>query len=93
MKDVKAFMEQAFPKFEEMLEGDIIDLFFLYVQSDKELMKAYLDTVADIGDLREVNRQIALAISRKIQLSGNGVRNYSPKSSLIQSYSELGKKE
>ena len=59
---------------------------FLYVQSDKALMKAYLDCVASTGDLKYVNSCIAQQLKREFSLINTKKRNDMPKSSLIQSF-------
>ena len=48
------FMQKAVPLFKEQLT----DIFFTFVQNDRELMKAYLDTVATTGNLQSVNSHI-----------------------------------
>ena len=63
-----------------------IDIHFLVIQSDRKLMKRYLDLVAEHGDLRAVNAQIAKYAARRAKGTH---RNYEPLSSLIQSFSEL----
>lgn len=82
-------MEQTFPEFEKMLENGITDLFFLYVESDRVFMKKYLDTVASVGDLRQVNNSIAQFIAKTFDLKNSGEECNSPLSNLIQSYSKL----
>ena len=89
MSHVERFMKEALPQF----ESRITDLFFSFVQSDKSLMKQYLDTVAATGDLRVVNSQIAQRLRERFGLNNTGIRNSEPESSLIQSYSELEIKE
>ena len=94
MKKVKVedFMQKfALPKFEQMISTEITDLFFLYVQSDKELMKKYLDLVAGVGDLQYVNSSIAQSVARHFSLANAREENHAPVSNLIQSYSQLKK--
>ena len=86
---VNEFVEQTFPDFEKMLENGITDLFFLYVESDRIFMKKYLDTVASVGDLRQVNNSIAQCIAKTFDLKNSGEECNSPLSNLIQSYSKL----
>ena len=63
-----------------------IDIHFLVIQSDRKFMKRYLDLVAEHGDLRVVNSQIAKCAASKVK----GIkRNDMPLSSLVQSFSEL----
>lgn len=86
---INEFMEQTFPEFEKMLENGITDLFFLYIQSDRTFMKKYLDTVASVGDLRQVNNGIAQYIARTFDLKNSEEKCNTPLSNLIQSYSKL----
>jgi hypothetical protein len=85
MSNLTEFCDYAIKKFED----NPIDALFCYIQSDKELMKKYLDLVADKHDLGLINRTIArtLAVQRGTKSCGN--RNEEPNSSLIQSYSLL----
>ena len=75
----------------ERYEKQITDNFFCLVQNDKELMKAYLDLVADKGDLQYVNSHIAQEIAKRYGLKSILDQNKEPKSNLIQSYTELCK--
>lgn len=93
MGKINEFMNKAFPKFKETLEGGITDLFFLYVQSDRELMKVYLDTVSEVGDLRVVNSQIAQQLAQLLSLKNTGEEISVPHSHLIQSCSILKKED
>ena len=54
-------------------------------------MKAYLDLVADKGDLQYVNSHIAQEIAKRYGLKSILDQNKEPKSNLIQSYTELCK--
>lgn len=80
--------EQFFQKAFEKFSGNQIDAMFLYIQNDKELMKNYLDTVAEAGSLGDVNRYIARRIA---QTEGTRARQHGnkPNSTLIQSNSIL----
>ena len=90
MNHVENFMKEALPKF----ENRITDLFFSCIQSDKILMKKYLDTVAATGDLRAVNSQIAQRLCKHFNLSNTKEKgNSNTASNLIQSYSKLKKEE
>ena len=91
MSEVKTFMDAALPRFEDKVEHEITDLFFLFVQSDKELTKLYLDTVAASGNLQAVNSQISKLLAEHFQLISTGVIKDNPHSNLIQSYSERSK--
>lgn len=89
--NVDQFMGKAMPRFETKATQEITDLFFLFVQNDKELMKDYLDTVAQTGDLQTVNREISRRLAKELQVVSTGVKNDNPHSNLIQSYSERSK--
>ena len=65
-----------------------IDTYFLVIQSDRKLMKAYLDLVSDRG-LKAVNSQIAAKIANGRETKAEN-RSCIPVSTLIQSFSELG---
>jgi len=66
----------------------ITDTVFLMIQNDRRLMSAYLHTVAQLGDLRFLNNQIARAIKQHFGLI-SARRNSNPNSNLIQSYTEF----
>lgn len=89
--NVEQFMGKAMPRFETKATQEITDLFFLFVQNDKELMKDYLDTVAQTGDLQTVNREISRRLAKELQVVSTGVKNENPSSNLIQSFSERSK--
>lgn len=73
----------------EEFENHPIDSLFLYIQNDKELMKEYLDLVAENGDLGKVNRMIARQFAVQHNTHSNGMRNENPNSTLIQSHALL----
>lgn len=73
----------------ERFEMQITDNIFCFVQNDKELMKAYLDLVAEKGNLQYVNSHIAQEIAKHYGLENIGVSDEKPKSNLIQSFTEL----
>ena len=73
----------------EKYTNNQIDAFFCYIQSDKELMKKYLDLVADKKDLRIVNSTIAKKFAENNRTKSCGQRSNEPNSTLIQSYSIL----
>ena len=56
-------------------------------------MKAYLDLVAESGDLQYVNSHIAQEIAKQYGLKRIGPSNKDPRSNLIQTYSELKKRQ
>ena len=74
----------------EQFENNKIDAVFCYIQNDKELMKMYLDIVAEKANLNMVNNQIGKFIARHYDTKAmNGVRKMQPNSVLIQTYSKL----
>ena len=81
------FLTTAFEKF----ESQITDNIFCFIQNDKELMKAYLDLVAENGNLQYVNSHIAQEIAKRYDLESTSNQIESPKSNLIQSYTQLVK--
>ncbi|WP_242358706.1 hypothetical protein [Bacteroides acidifaciens] len=89
MDNITDFMKKTLPEFKNEFRNGITDLFLLYIQADKALMKAYLDCVASTGDLKYVNSCIAQQLKREFSLINTKKRNDMPKSSLIQSFSEL----
>jgi len=66
----------------------ITDTVFLMIEKDRDLMSDYLHTVAERGDLRKVNNQIARAIKRDFGLKSAGKKG-SPNSFLIESFEEF----
>lgn len=83
--DLNEFCKEAISKF----ESNPIDALFCYIQSDKELMKDYLDLVVHTGGLRQVNSAIAKSLAVHYETHSNGHRENEPNSTLIQSYSLL----
>lgn len=73
----------------DKISEELTDIVFQYIENDKELLKQYLDLVANTGDLRVVNSNIAKAVSKRFYLKTNGSQEINPKSKLIQSYSEF----
>lgn len=78
------FFKKAYDKF----KGDQIDALFCYIQNDKELMKDYLDLVAEVGDLGDVNSYIGHQVATKNKTRARQHGN-EPNSTLIKSYSIL----
>lgn len=75
----------------ERFESQITDNIFCFVQNDKELMKAYLDLVAENGNLQYINSHIAQEIAKRYGLENLRPSEEEPQSNLIQTYSELRK--
>ena len=81
------FLNRLFEKF----ESQITDNIFCFIQNDKELMKTYLDLVAENGNLQYVNSHIAQEIAKRYDLERIGASDEVPKSNLIQTFSNLRK--
>jgi hypothetical protein len=79
------FLNRLFEKF----ESQITDNIFCFIQNDREIIKAYLDLVAENGNLQYVNSHIAQEITKRYGLESTPNQNENPNSSLIQSYTEL----
>lgn len=79
------------------LMTDVTDHIFSLIQNDRDLMSRYLHLVAQVGDLRAVNKGIADEVKRQLSLNtlfdenGNPVENNQPHSLLIQSYTQFTK--
>lgn len=80
------FLKLVFDKY----ESQITDSIFCFIENDRDLMKAYLDLVAEKGDLQNVNFQISKAIGTRynVPCKSESERMDSPKSKLIQGYNE-----
>lgn len=81
---INEFFDKAITKF----ECNNIDALFCFIQNDKELMKDYLDLVAESRDLGKVNRGIARQVALRYHTKAIQ-RDYQPNSTLIQSFSLL----
>ena len=81
------FLNRLFEKFELQITDNI----FCFIQNDKELMKAYMDLVAENGDLQYINSHIAQEIAKRYGLENIGPSDEKPNSNLIQTFSELRK--
>jgi hypothetical protein len=66
----------------------ITDEIFLLIQSERELMREYLELVHEKG-LVVVNRQIGKMVMQRYGLNHEDARNESPESTLISSYTEF----
>lgn len=82
---INNFMQKALPLFKE----EFTDIFFSFIQNDKEVMKAYLETIASEGNLQTVNSHIAQQLAQEFSLTNTKEICDMPKSNLIQSYSKL----
>lgn len=82
--ELKDFINDVLTKYDEQ----ITDSVFCFIQNDRALMKKYLDMVAAIGSLQDVNKQIGREIVRRYGLKGYS-KDDEPKSILISSFSLL----
>jgi hypothetical protein len=73
----------------EEFDKNMTDQVFLFIESNRDLMKAYLHTVAEYDDLKVVNSQIAQAICKHYNRISTNKSNNAPKSKLIQSFEEF----
>ena len=71
-------------------DEQITDSLFRYIQEDRQRMNEYLDMVAKIGNLQEVNKQIGRTITRHYNLKGFDTES-NPKITLTLTYSKLKK--
>lgn len=71
-------------------DEQITDSLFRYIQEDRQRMNEYLDMVAKIGNLQEVNKQIGRTITRHYNLKGFDTES-NPKNTLTLTYSKLKK--
>ena len=82
--ELTGFIDEVLSKFDEQSTDNI----FCFIQNDRELMKKYLETVASIGSLQDVNKQIGREVVRHYGLKGYS-KDIQPKSILISSFSLL----
>jgi len=82
--ELTGFIDEVLSKFDEQITDNI----FCFIQNDRELMKKYLETVASIGSLQDVNKQIGREVVRHYGLKGYS-KDIQPKSILISSFSLL----
>ena len=66
---------------------EITDLFFCYIEDDKDLMQEYLRVIGRESNLDATNRNLGLAVKEWFNLE-NGDENKEPLSHLIRSYTE-----
>jgi hypothetical protein len=79
--DLNEFKEKALRRFTD----EITDLFFQYIENDRELMLDYLSAIGRDSDLDTVNRDLGRAIKDFFDLE-NLPENKKPKSKLIKTY-------
>jgi hypothetical protein len=66
---------------------EITDLFFRYIENNKDLLQEYQRVIGRDGDLDSTNKALGLAVKEWFNLD-NGNENRNPKSKLIRSYTE-----
>lgn len=84
--ELNNYINQLLVGFDEQ----ITDSLFRYIQEDRQRMNEYLDMVANVGNLQEVNKQIGRAITRHYNLKGFDTET-NPKNTLTLTYSKLKK--
>ena len=77
------FQQKALSQFTK----EITDIFFLYIENDKDLMQEYLRVIGRESTLDNTNMALGAAVKEWFALA-NGVENSNPKSKLIMSYTE-----
>jgi hypothetical protein len=66
---------------------EITDIFFCYIEGDKELLQDYLRVIGRDNDLDTTNKKLGRAVKDWFSLE-NGEDNQEPVSYLIRSYTE-----
>ena len=77
------FQQRALTQFTR----EITDIFFCYIENDKELLQDYLRVIGRDSNLDETNMSLGAAVKDWFDLE-NGDVNRDPKSRLIRSYTE-----
>lgn len=85
--ELNNYIEKLLVGFDEQ----VTDSLFRYIQEDRVRMNEYLDVVAKVGDLQEVNKQIGRAVTRHYNLKGFDTEE-NPRNTLTLTYSKLKKK-
>ncbi len=84
--ELNNYIEKLLVGFDEQ----VTDSLFRYIQEDRLRMNEYLDVVAKVGDLQEVNKQIGRAVTRHYNLKGFDTEE-NPRNTLTLTYSKLKK--
>lgn len=71
----------------ESFTREITDLFFRYIEDDKNLMQEYLRVIGRESDIDSTNKRLGLEVKDWFNLD-NVQENRNPKSKLIRSYTE-----
>ena len=97
VQDTKQYINMKHPELNNYInqlligfDEQITDSLFRYIQEDRQRMNEYLDMVAQIGNLQEVNKQIGRTITRHYNLKGFDTES-NPKNTLTLTYSKLKK--
>ena len=77
------FQERALTQF----TLEITDIFFQYIENDKQLFQEYLRVIGRANDLDTTNKQLGEFVKTWFGLK-NGDENRNPKSGLIRCYTE-----
>lgn len=77
------FQQKALSQFTK----EITDIFFSYIENDKELLQDYLRVIGGENTLDNTNMTLGAAVKEWFGLE-NGNENSNPKSKLIRSYTE-----
>jgi hypothetical protein len=80
---LEQFQQKALSQFTK----EITDIFFCYIENDKELMQDYLRVIGRENTLDNTNMDLGAAVKAWFALE-NGAVNSNPKSKLIRSYTE-----
>jgi len=70
---------------------EITDIFFSYIENDKELLQDYLRVIGREDSLDNTNKKLGAAVKEWFNLD-NGIENKEPVSYLIKSYTEHKRK-
>jgi len=81
--NLQDFREKALTQFTR----EITDIFFCYIENDKELLQDYQRVIGRDSNLDETNMTLGAAVKEWFHLE-NGDVNPDPKSKLIRSYTE-----
>ena len=84
--ELNNYINQLLVGFDEQ----ITDSLFRYIQEDRQRLNEYLDMVAKIGNLQEVNKQIGRAVTRHYNLKGFDTET-NPRNTITLTNSKLEK--
>lgn len=81
--ELNEFKEKALAQFTK----ELTDLFFCYIESDRELLQDYLEVIGRSKDLDTTNKYLGKAVKDWFDLQNDGINN-EPDSYLIRSYTQ-----